>query len=460
MMCRLPGDSGRYDLECALRALGESVAWVQPTSQQLQHRCSAEGRYRHSCVSLYASKGTVVCQGSEKEALERDLDAALCGRPPMTFEECPYWPSNEMDERAPWARSAGQSAAPAAKNKVVPAGNKQTGLAGLRVIGERGRDELNVALRSLGESPEWFKCTDAHLQHRCVRFGRYEGTVVNWYPKRGSGAGRAIRDVEWEEKIHNLCRDMGIGAQFGGKYFVHDVRVARLPRHGGSCPVGIGVSCSADRQAQARITADGVFLEELEHEPEKYLQVDETQLSSEVHRIDLNANPRAELTKLPVATRVMLTGTMLVARDIAHAQFQAILDRGEDLPKYLLDHPLFYAGPSKTPDGLPSGSFGPTSAVRMDPYVPVLQRRGGSLIMIGKGNRTKEVTKACKQFGGFYLGTIGGMAAQLTSECVNSVEILDMHELGMEAVFRIEVENFPAFIVVDDKGGDFFAKWR
>jgi fumarate hydratase class I len=278
-------------------------------------------------------------------------------------------------------------------------------------------------------------------------------------PREGSFGGRAIRDVGWEEKITKLARDIGIGAQFGGKYFVHDVRVARLPRHGGSCPLGIGVSCSADRQAKARITEEGVFLEELEREPDKYLVVNEGDLSSDVIRVDLDNNPREALTKLPVSTRVLLTGTMLVARDIAHAQIQARLDAGEPMPQYMLDHPLYYAGPAKTPDGMVLGSLGPTSAVRMDPYVNEFQSHGGSMIMIAKGNRTRQVTKACKKHGGFYLGTIGGMAAQLTSTSIRSVEVLDMPELGMEAVFRIEVEDFPAFIVIDDKGNDFFSKW-
>jgi fumarate hydratase class I len=278
-------------------------------------------------------------------------------------------------------------------------------------------------------------------------------------PREGSFGGRAIRDVEWEEKITKLARDIGIGAQFGGKYFVHDVRVARLPRHGGSCPLGIGVSCSADRQAKARITEEGVFLEELEREPDKYLVVNEGDLTSDVIRVDLDNNPREALTKLPVSTRVLLTGTMLVARDIAHAQIQARLDAGEPMPQYMLDHPLYYAGPAKTPDGMVLGSLGPTSAVRMDPYVNEFQSHGGSMIMIAKGNRTRQVTKACKKHGGFYLGTIGGMAAQLTSTSIRSVEVLDMPELGMEAVFRIEVEDFPAFIVIDDKGNDFFSKW-
>jgi len=278
-------------------------------------------------------------------------------------------------------------------------------------------------------------------------------------PREGTLAGRAFRDLEWEEKITELCRGMGIGAQFGGKYFVHDVRVARLPRHGGSCPVGIGVSCSAHRQIRARISEDGVFLERLEEEPEAYLAVEEAELSPDVHHVDLDADPRRELAKLPISSRVLLTGKMLVARDIAHAKLRARLHAGEPLPQYLREHPLFYAGPSKTPEGMPSGSFGPTSAVRMDEYVEELQRQGGSLIMVGKGNRTRAVTKACKRHGGFYLGTIGGMAAQLTANCIRSVEVLDMPELGMEAIFRIEVENFPAFVIVDDKGNDFFSRW-
>uniref|UniRef100_A0A7S4RZ46 fumarate hydratase n=1 Tax=Alexandrium monilatum TaxID=311494 RepID=A0A7S4RZ46_9DINO len=278
-------------------------------------------------------------------------------------------------------------------------------------------------------------------------------------PRDGSAAGRAIRDLEWEEKITELCRNMGIGAQFGGKYFVHDVRVARLPRHGGSCPIGIGVSCSAHRQIRARISEDGVFLEQLEEEPENYLVVEEGDLGGDVHHVNLDDDPRGALTKLSVSSRVLLTGKMLVARDIAHAKIKARLDEGEPLPQYLREHALFYAGPSKTPEGMPSGSFGPTSAVRMDDYVEEFQRHGGSLIMIGKGNRTRPVTRSCKQHGGFYLGTIGGMAAQLTANCIRAVEVLDMPELGMEAVFRIQVENFPAFIVVDDKGNDFFSKW-
>jgi len=223
--------------------------------------------------------------------------------------------------------------------------------------------------------------------------------------------------------------------------------------------VGIGVSCSADRQIKARISEDGVFLEELEHEPSKYLVVEDEHLTADVHRISLDDNPLQELTKYPVSTRVLVSGWMLVMRDIAHARIKARLDQGEPLPQYLRDHALFYAGPSKTPDGLPSGSFGPTSAVRMDPYVDDFQKLGGSLIMIGKGNRSRAVTAACKQHGGFYLGCIGGMAAQLTSSCIRQIEVVDMPELGMEAVFKIYVEDFPAFVVIDDKGNDFFSKW-
>lgn len=278
-------------------------------------------------------------------------------------------------------------------------------------------------------------------------------------PREGSAAGRAIRDVEWEEKITHWCRDFGLGAQFGGKYFVHDVRVARLPRHGGSCPIGIGVSCSADRQVRAKISEDGVFLEQLELEPEKYLSVDDKDLSSDLLRVDLNNNPLEVLTKCPVSSRVLLSGSMLVMRDIAHARIRERLDKGEPLPDYLKKYPLFYAGPSKTPEGLPSGSFGPTSAVRMDPYVEEFQSRGGSLIMVGKGNRTRQVTTSCKKHGGFYLGTIGGMAAQLTSSCIRSIDVVDMADLGMEAVFKIVVEDFPAFVVIDNKGNDFFSKW-
>ena len=279
-------------------------------------------------------------------------------------------------------------------------------------------------------------------------------------PRSGNEFGRGFRDVDLEQEILSLTGRFGIGAQFGGKYFCHDVRVIRLPRHGASCPVGIAVSCSADRQALGKISADGVFLEELERDPAKYLpETTDDALSADVVRIDLNRpmdEIRARLSKLPVKTRVMLTGPMVVARDIAHAQIKERLDAGEPMPAYLRDHCVYYAGPAKTPDGYASGSFGPTTAGRMDAYVHQFQAAGGSHVMLAKGNRSRQVAEACKTHGGFYLGSIGGPAARLAKDCITKVEVLEYPELGMEAVWRIEVVDFPAFIVVDDKGNDFF----
>ena len=279
-------------------------------------------------------------------------------------------------------------------------------------------------------------------------------------PTKGDKSGHAIRDPELEAEVHKLTQNLGIGAQFGGKYFCHDVRVIRLPRHGASLPIGIGVSCSADRQIKAKITPEGVFLEELEHDPAKYLpEATDEILGGEVVKIDLNrpmAEIRATLSKYPVKTRVSLTGTMVVARDIAHAKLQERLDRGEGLPDYIKNHPVYYAGPAKTPQGFATGSFGPTTAGRMDSYVEAFQRAGGSFVMLAKGNRSKAVREACKKYGGFYLGSVGGPAARLAQDCIKKVEVLEYPELGMEAVWRIEVEDFPAFIVVDDKGNDFY----
>ncbi len=280
-------------------------------------------------------------------------------------------------------------------------------------------------------------------------------------PKEGSKLGHAFRDVELEQQVLALSQQTGIGAQFGGKYFCHDVRVIRLPRHGASCPVGMAVSCSADRQAIGKITKDGVFLEQLEMDPAHFLpEVTHDDLAdSQVVQIDLNRpmdDVRAELSKYPVKTRVMLTGPMVVARDIAHAKIKERLDRGEPMPQYLKDYCVYYAGPAKTPAGMASGSFGPTTAGRMDSYVEEFQAAGGSFVMLAKGNRSKQVTDACKAHGGFYLGSIGGPAARLAQDCITKVEVLEMPELGMEAVWKIEVQDFPAFIVVDDKGNDFF----
>ncbi|KJK42284.1 fumarate hydratase [Lentzea aerocolonigenes] len=281
-------------------------------------------------------------------------------------------------------------------------------------------------------------------------------------PAEGSAAGHAFRDKDLEQQVLELTRNFGIGAQFGGKYFCHDVRVIRLPRHGASLPVGVAVSCSADRQAKARITPEGVFLEQLERDPAQFLpEVEGEDLSDEVVRIDLTrpmAEIREVLTKLPVKTRVSLTGPLVVARDIAHAKIKERLDAGEEMPQYLKDHPVYYAGPAKTPEGYASGSFGPTTAGRMDSYVEQFQAAGGSLVMLAKGNRSKQVTSACNTHGGFYLGSIGGPAARLAQDCIRKVEVLEYPELGMEAVWKIEVEDFPAFVVVDDKGNDFFAE--
>ena len=280
-------------------------------------------------------------------------------------------------------------------------------------------------------------------------------------PTSGNKLGHAVRDVELEAQVLELTRKMGIGAQFGGKYFCHDVRVIRLPRHGASCPVGIGVSCSADRQALGRITRDGVFLEALETNPAQYLpEPGPGDLSEDVVRVDLSrpmSEIRADLARYPVKTRLSLSGTMIVARDIAHAKLKERLDRGEPLPDYFKNHPVYYAGPAKTPAGYASGSFGPTTAGRMDSYVDVFQQNGGSFVMLAKGNRSKAVTEACHRHGGFYLGSIGGPAAILARDNIKKVEVLDMPELGMEAVWRIEVVDFPAFVIVDDKGNDFFA---
>ncbi len=280
-------------------------------------------------------------------------------------------------------------------------------------------------------------------------------------PKTGNELGRGFRDHELEQQVLELTRRTGIGAQFGGKYFCHDVRVVRLPRHGASCPIAIAVSCSADRQALGKITADGVFLEQLETDPSRFLPETTTDdLGGEVVRIDLNrpmGEIRAELSRHPVKTRLSLSGPMIVARDIAHAKIKERLDAGLGLPQYLRDHAVYYAGPAKTPAGYASGSFGPTTAGRMDSYVDLLQANGGSFVMLAKGNRSQQVTDACARHGGFYLGSIGGPAARLAQDCIRSVEVLEYPELGMEAVWRIEVENFPAFIVVDDKGNDFFA---
>ena len=281
-------------------------------------------------------------------------------------------------------------------------------------------------------------------------------------PTTGDEHGRAFRDVGLEQQIFEICQHIGIGAQFGGKYFAHDVRVIRLPRHGASCPVGLGVSCSADRQARAKITRAGVFLEQLEENPARYLpDVTPDDLAGDVVRIDLNRpmpEILAELGKYPVATRVSLSGPMIVARDIAHAKLKERIDQGEDLPQYFKDHMVYYAGPAKKPEGRASGSFGPTTAGRMDSYVDLFQSHGGSMVMLAKGNRSRQVREACGKHGGFYLGSIGGPAARLADHSIKHVEVHEYPELGMEAIWKIQVEDFPAFVIIDDKGNDFYAE--
>ncbi|MGZ3316280.1 MAG: FumA C-terminus/TtdB family hydratase beta subunit, partial [Isosphaeraceae bacterium] len=282
-------------------------------------------------------------------------------------------------------------------------------------------------------------------------------------PTQGSKLGQAFRDLELEETVMDLARKSGIGAQFGGKYFALDARVIRLPRHGASCPVGIGVSCSADRNIKARIDRDGIWLEELERDPARFIPAQYRSGLGHKHGVDIDLNRPmnqilAELSKYAISTPLKLTGTIVVARDIAHAKIKERLDRGEGMPDYLKDHPVYYAGPAKTPAGAPSGSFGPTTAGRMDSYVDLFQSHGGSMVMIAKGNRSQAVTDACKKHGGFYLGSIGGPAALLAQESIKKVELLEYPELGMEAVYKIDVVDFPAFILVDDKGNEFFSQ--
>ncbi len=301
--------------------------------------------------------------------------------------------------------------------------------------------------------------TSAELNLKTVKLASCH--YLDTLPTSGDASGRAFRDLDLEAAVLGLSRQNGIGAQFGGKYFCHDVRVIRLPRHGASCPVGIGVSCSADRQILGRIDAGGVFLEQLEVNPAQYLpEVDESSLEKDVVTIDLAA-PMADilatLGRHPIKTRLALSGPLIVARDIAHARLKERLDAGDGLPDYVKDHIIYYAGPAKQPEGLPSGSFGPTTAGRMDAYVDLFMQHGASLISLAKGNRSAQVRQACAKHGGFYLGSIGGPAARLAQDCIRKVEVLEYAELGMEAIWRIEVENFPAFIIVDDKGNDFFA---
>jgi fumarate hydratase, class I len=299
--------------------------------------------------------------------------------------------------------------------------------------------------------------TSAELCMKTVKLA--SARYLDALPTHGSADGNAFRDLEMEQEILKMTQSLGVGAQFGGKYFCHDVRVIRLPRHGASLPIGLGVSCSADRQVLGKITKDGVYLEELEHNPAQYLPAVEQALGGEVVKIDLNQPMQeilATLAKNPIKTRLSLTGTMIVARDSAHAKLRERLEKGEPLPDYFKNHPIYYAGPAKTPDGYASGAFGPTTAGRMDSFVDQFQAAGGSMVMVAKGNRAVAVREACKKHGGFYLGSIGGAAANLAEHCIKKVEVVEYPELGMEAIWRIEVEDFPAFIIIDDKGNDFF----
>jgi len=299
--------------------------------------------------------------------------------------------------------------------------------------------------------------TSAELCMKTVKLA--SARYLDALPTHGSADGNAFRDLEMEQEILKMTQSLGVGAQFGGKYFCHDVRVIRLPRHGASLPIGLGVSCSADRQVLGKITRDGVYLEELEHNPAQYLPAVEQALGGEVVKIDLNQPMKeilATLAKNPIKTRLSLTGTMIVARDSAHAKLRERLEKGEPLPDYFKNHPVYYAGPAKTPDGYASGAFGPTTAGRMDSFVDQFQAAGGSMVMVAKGNRAVAVREACKKHGGFYLGSIGGAAANLAEHCIKKVEVVEYPELGMEAIWRIEVVDFPAFIIIDDKGNDFF----
>jgi len=328
------------------------------------------------------------------------------------------------------------------------------------------REFIRTAILELGTSacPPYHLAvviggTSAELTMKTVKVASIK--ALDGLPTEGNALGHAWRDLEWEAKILQISRDLGVGAQFGGKYYCHDVRVIRLPRHGASCPIGIGVSCSADRQAFAKITADGLFIEKLERDPVRFLPDIGAERADDDKPVAIDLNkPMAEilanLSQYPVETRLALTGPLVVARDLAHAKLLEKLNDEGKLPDYFKDHPVYYAGPAKTPDGMPSGSFGPTTAGRMDSYVPTFQAAGGSMVMLAKGNRSSVVRKSCKQYGGFYLGSIGGVAAKLALESIKKVDVLEYEELGMEAVWRIEVENFPAFIITDDKGNDFF----
>jgi fumarate hydratase class I len=445
----------------------------------LQNACIAAGGVLPMCqdtgtaIIMGKRGGGVLTDGRDEEHLARGVYDAYTQ---LNLRYSQLAPLSMWDERNTGSNLPAQIelyAAPGAEYKFLVMA-KGGGSANKSFLYQQTKAVLNEAsmlafleekIRSLGTAA----CPPYHLAivvggtsaEYALKTAKYASArYLDTLPAAGSPSGHGFRDQELERQVLEITRKIGIGAQFGGKYFCHDVRVIRLPRHGASCPVAIAVSCSADRQALAKITADGVFLERLETDPARYLPEPSAEdLTADVVRIDLTrpmSEIRAELAKYPVATRLALTGPLVVARDIAHAKIAERLAAGDGMPSYLMDHPVYYAGPAKTPEGYASGSFGPTTAGRMDSYVDRFQAAGGSLVMLAKGNRSRAVTEACAAHGGFYLGSIGGAAAKLAKDCITKVEVLEYPELGMEAVWRIEVRDFPAFVIVDDKGNDFF----
>jgi fumarate hydratase, class I len=446
----------------------------------LQNACIAAGGVLPMCqdtgtaIIMGKRGGEVLTDGRDEEHLARGVFDAYTE---LNLRYSQLAPLTMWDERNTGSNLPAQIelyATPGAEYKFLLMA-KGGGSANKSFLYQQTKAVLNEAsmlafleekIRSLGTAA----CPPYHLAivvggtsaEFALKTAKYASArYLDTLPPAGSPSGHGFRDQELERQVLEITRKIGIGAQFGGKYFCHDVRVIRLPRHGASCPVAIAVSCSADRQALAKITADGVFLEKLETDPAQYLpEPSQEDLTADVVRIDLTRpmnEIRAELSRHPVATRLALTGPLIVARDIAHAKIAERLAAGDPMPRYMVDHPVYYAGPAKTPKGYPSGSFGPTTAGRMDSYVDQFQAAGGSLVMLAKGNRSAAVTAACKSHGGFYLGSIGGAAAKLAQDCITRVDVLEYPELGMEAVWQIEVRDFPAFIIVDDKGNDFFS---
>ena len=446
----------------------------------LQNACIAAGGVLPMCqdtgtaIIMGKRGGGVLTDGRDEEHLARGVFDAYTE---LNLRYSQLAPLTMWDERNTGSNLPAQIelyAAPGAEYKFLVMA-KGGGSANKSFLYQQTKAVLNEAsmlafleekIRSLGTAA----CPPYHLAivvggtsaEYALKTAKYASArYLDTLPSAGSPSGHGFRDRGLEQQVLEITRQIGIGAQFGGKYFCHDVRVIRLPRHGASCPVAIAVSCSADRQALAKITAEGVFLERLETDPAQYLpEPSGKDLTADVVRIDLTrpmSEIRAELSRHPVATRLALTGPLVVARDIAHARIAERLSAGDPMPRYMADHPVYYAGPAKTPKGYPSGSFGPTTAGRMDSYVDQFQAAGGSLVMLAKGNRSPAVTAACQAHGGFYLGSIGGAAAKLAQDCITRVDVLEYPELGMEAVWQIEVRDFPAFIIVDDKGNDFFS---